>query len=198
MKRLLFVLVFSLLTGCGTGYYDGLYRLHLKELESVTRFAELWPGGGEIPGTNLVIRVPKVFGDKVYNKNSVYSEDPHGEINPERLNPPDLNPFPGLVNCREVFQKDPSGANLPVYLYTGVRQLNAAAKAALQEEIQAKLKTVAPEAAWDDVRPAANLAAGHTDPLEEDRSENAADLLPGWARQGRRAEAARRFPALVV
>ena len=151
MKRLLLLLVFSVLAGCGTSYYDTLYDQNLKQLESASRFSVLWPGASEIPGTNLVIRLPKIF-EKVYNKNSIYSDDPHGDIDPERLNPPFLNPFPGLINCYEVFQKDPAGTSLPVYLYTGVRVLSAEGKAALQQQLQAMLQALSPGAAWSDVQ----------------------------------------------
>ncbi len=195
MKRLFFVLGFFVVAGCGTGYYDGVYKLHLTELELTTRFADLWPGASEIPGTNLVIRLPKMF-EKVYNKNSIYSDDPHGEIDPERLNPPFLNPFPGLVNCYEVFKKDPQNLMLPIYLYTGIRVLQPEAKAALEQELLTKLKEVAPDAAWD--RRAGRHPAGRNGQLEEDRSENAPGLFPARARQDRGPEAAGRLPALVV
>ncbi|HEY1784513.1 MAG TPA: hypothetical protein VGG30_03155 [Pirellulales bacterium] len=151
MKRLIFALMFLVLSGCGTGYYDALFEQHLKEIELASQFSVLYPGLSQIPGTNLGIRLPKVF-DKPYNKNSTYSFDPNGEIDPERLNPPFLNPFPGLVNCYEVFAKESTGENLPYYLYTGVRVLAPEGKAALEQELLGKLKAIVPTASLDDVQ----------------------------------------------
>jgi hypothetical protein len=150
MKRLFFVLVCLVFAGCGTGYYDSLYNQHLKELELAERFGILAPKPSEISGTNLVIRLPKIF-EKGYNKNSTYSLDTDSEIDPIRLNPPFLNPFPGLINCYEAFVKDPAGENLPVYLYTGIRVVSNEEKAALEQELLGKLKVVAPDANLDTV-----------------------------------------------
>jgi hypothetical protein len=150
MKRLFFVFLIFSLGGCGTGDYDHLYEQHLKELDRGARYSALWPGAVEIPGTNLVIRVPKFF-TKSYNKNSIYSDDAGGDIDLERLNPVFLNPFPGLVATYEDFQKNAKEENLPVYLYLGVRELTPEGKAALEQEILAKLKAVAPDASWRSV-----------------------------------------------
>jgi hypothetical protein len=150
MKRLLFVLMGSVLTGCGTGAYDSLYSAHLKEIELASQFGVLYPGSTEITGSNLVIRLPKMM-NQAYNKNSIYSFDANGEIDPERLNPPFLNPFPGLVNCYEAFVKDPAGDNLPFYLYTGIRPLSPEGKAGLKQELLGKLKALAADASLEDV-----------------------------------------------
>ncbi|HEX4146677.1 MAG TPA: hypothetical protein VHY91_24455 [Pirellulales bacterium] len=150
MKRLFLVLVCCVFTGCGTGYYDDLYRQHLDELKRAEQFVVLTPEPSEVPGTNLVVRLPKIF-DRSYNKNSIYSLDTSGEIDPNRLNPPFLNPFPGLVNCYEAFVKDSAGENLPIYLYTGFRDLPSEGKAALEQELFGKLKALAPTVTLDTV-----------------------------------------------
>ncbi len=105
MKRLLFVLGLGVIAGCGTGYYDDLYSQRLKQLDLTSAFAALWPGTTDITPILPSIRVPKIFA-KTYNKNSIYTDDPHGEIDKDRLNPPFMNPFPGLVGCYESFQQE--------------------------------------------------------------------------------------------
>ena len=108
------------LGGCGTGYYDGKFEQRAKKLDLASAFAPLWPGANQIPDNNVYFRVPKFF-DRAYNKSSNYTDDENGVIDPERLNPPCLNPFPGLLGCYEAFAKIASGESIPVYLYVGVR-----------------------------------------------------------------------------
>jgi hypothetical protein len=150
MKRLLFGCVLCVLSGCGTGYYDELLEQRSRELKMASEFSPLWPGPNEIPGTNLMIRLPKKF-EKVYNKTTIYSADANAEIDPERLNPPFMNPFPGLVGCYEAFVKTSTGEGLPIYLYLGIRELVGDAKVAFQQELAGKLKQLDPTADWENI-----------------------------------------------
>ena len=139
-----------MLGGCGTSYYDGKFVQRAKKLDLASAFAPLWPGASEIPGTNLYIRVPKFF-DRAYNRSSNYTDDENGEIDPERLNPPFLNPFPGLLGCYEAFAKIASGESIPVYLYAGVRVIGGEGKAGFQQELADKLQKLDPQAHWEDI-----------------------------------------------
>ncbi|HTU24533.1 MAG TPA: hypothetical protein VMF30_03995 [Pirellulales bacterium] len=189
MKRFLILLGLALLAGCGTGYYDELYNQHLKELQLAAKFIVLWPGPNEIPGTDLVVRLPKIF-ERAYNKNSTYSDDPNAEIDMERLNPPFLNPFPGLINCYETYVKDADNQNLPVYLYTGMKELSAEGKAAFEQEMLGKLKALNPDANLVDVQ--APTPQGTSVPWKRIDITLPQDFFP----QGQGKKGAKRLPGV--
>jgi hypothetical protein len=152
MRLISLAILACFLGGCGTGYYDEVYKRRTTDLDLASKFAVLFPGPTQVgEGGDAVVQLPKIF-DHTYNRSSNYTSDANGVIDPDRLNPPFLNPFPGLLGTYEAFVKPASGEGLPEYLYMGVKELTPDGKVALMQELAGKLKPFSPDANWEDVQ----------------------------------------------
>jgi hypothetical protein len=105
--------------GCGTSEYMQRVQQGLGGMKAGAVFNTLYEKPSEIPGTPVVLRLPKFIGEsKAFTEQSA-EPNGQGNVKPERLQPPFLK-IPGLRVCYQMATIDDStGVLMPYYCYLG-------------------------------------------------------------------------------